>query len=103
MSQFTTTVETMEQASRHVFTVNDAVQGDLSSLRGRLAPLAGSWQGDAFVTFNQLMERWDTNARSLNEALRGIGEAVQISGRSYDAQEQENASSMSRISSTLTS
>ena len=33
------------------------------------------------------MARWDADARSLSEALRAIGEAIQGSGRTYQQQE----------------
>ena len=45
-------------------------------LAGRLEPLAGAWVGRAAAQFAQLMVRWDTDARSLNQALGGIGHAI---------------------------
>ncbi|HVL83619.1 MAG TPA: WXG100 family type VII secretion target [Pseudonocardia sp.] len=101
MTMFTTSTPEMQQASNHVFAVNDTVQSELSGLRGKLGPLAGGWQGRAAVTFTQLMARWDESAGRLNSALRAIGDSIQVSGRSYEAQEQENAGSMSRISAVL--
>ena len=44
---FGTTVEEMHRAARHVFAVNDAVQAELATLRGRLAPLSAAWRGEA--------------------------------------------------------
>ena len=52
------------------------MQGELTALRGRLEPLAGAWVGRASAQFAQLMVRWDTDARSLNQALGGIGQAI---------------------------
>jgi WXG100 family type VII secretion target len=98
---FGTSVEEMQRAGRHVFTVNDAVQSDLATLRSRLAPLAGAWRGEAATAFGALMARWDADAKSLNDALRAIGEAIQGSGASYQAQEQQHASDLSAIRAAL--
>lgn len=98
---FGTTTEEMERAGRHVQTVNETVQGDLSALRGQLGPLAGLWRGRASVEFTNLMARWDASAAQLNAALRGIGESIQGSSRSYEQQEQEQAAGLSSIRNAL--
>ncbi|GEL16247.1 WXG100 family type VII secretion target [Pseudonocardia asaccharolytica] len=98
---FGTTTEEMARAGRHVLEVNDAVQSELSVLRGRLAPLAGAWRGDAATAFASLMARWDADARSLSEALRGIGEAIQGSAQAYQRQEDEQAGGLSSIRTAL--
>ncbi len=96
-----TSTEEMQKAGAHVFSVNDQVQGELGALRAQLAPLAGAWRGEASTAFHALMARWDTDARTLNDALRGIGEAIQGSGQSYAAQEEANASNLSGIQAAL--
>ncbi|MGQ0573000.1 MAG: WXG100 family type VII secretion target [Pseudonocardia sp.] len=98
---FGTTTEEMERAGRHVLSVNETVQGDLSALRGQLGPLAGMWRGMAAAEFTKLMARWDTSAAQLNQALRGIGESVQGSARTYQQQEDQQMASMSSITAAL--
>lgn len=98
---FGTTTEQMQRAAAHVLGVNQAVQSELSSLRARLAPLSGAWRGEAATAFGGLMARWDVDARQLNEALRGIGEAIRGSGASYQAQEDHHARAMSAIRAAL--
>jgi WXG100 family type VII secretion target len=98
---FGTSVEEMQRAGKHVFTVNDTVQADLATLRSRLVPLAGAWRGDAAAAFATLMARWDTEAKALSDALRGIGEAIQGSGMSYQAQEEQHAGDLSAIRQAL--
>lgn len=100
-SGFGTTPEEMERAGRHVFSVNDTVQSDLAALRSQLVPLAGAWTGQAATAFAGLMTRWDSNARLLSEALRGIGESIQGSGRSYQQQEEQQAAGLSSITAAL--
>ncbi|MGH3612765.1 MAG: WXG100 family type VII secretion target [Pseudonocardia sp.] len=98
---FGTTTEEMDQAGRHVLSVNEGVQSDLSTLRGQLAPLAGMWKGRAAGEFAQLMLRWDTNARALAEALRSIGDSIQGSARTYEQQEVEQSAGLSSIRTAL--
>jgi WXG100 family type VII secretion target len=96
-----TTIEEMHRAARHVQAVNDAVQAELATLRGRLAPLSGAWRGEASTAFAALMNRWDVDARLLSEALRAIGEAIHGSGASYHAQEEQHAGTLSTIRAAL--
>jgi WXG100 family type VII secretion target len=98
---FGTSVEEMQKAGKHVFEVNDAVQAELTALRGRLTPLTTGWQGEAATAFAALMSRWDANARTLSEALRAIGESIQGSGASYQALEEQHAGDMSAIRAAL--
>lgn len=98
---FGTTVEEMANAGQHVLDVDADVQADLAALRGQLVPLQGAWAGDASRAFAELMARWDTDARSLSEALRAIGDAVTGSGRTYQRQEEAQSSGLSTIRAAL--
>ena len=98
---FGTTTDEMARAAQHVAAVNQAVQGELTALRGRLEPLAGAWVGRASAQFAQLMARWDTDARSLNQALGGIGQAIDGSRATYQRQEDDQAAAMTSISNAL--
>ncbi|MEQ3550595.1 WXG100 family type VII secretion target [Pseudonocardia nematodicida] len=98
---FGTTTEEMARAAGHVATVNSSVTAELANLRGKLAPLAGAWTGQASVQFTRLMERWDAEARTLNESLATIGHALEGSGTGYAQREQDQAGAMSAITSAL--
>jgi WXG100 family type VII secretion target len=95
------TTEEMARAAQHVSSVNQSVQGELSALRGRLEPLAGAWVGQAAAQFAQLMIRWDTDARALNQALGGIGHAIEGSRNTYQRQEDDQLAAMTSISNAL--
>lgn len=99
--QFGTQTETMRQAAQHVADVNQQIQGRLSSLRGQLAPLEGTWRGEASLAFQQLMVRWNDDATRINRSLQAIGEAVRASGADYRATEQDNAARVSTIGQAL--
>jgi len=95
------TTEEMARAAQHVASVNQSVQGELSALRGRLEPLAGAWVGQAAAQFTQLMIRWDTDARALNQALGGIGHAIEGSRNTYQRQEDDQLAAMTSITNAL--
>lgn len=99
--QFQTQVEQMQTSAAHVDEVNQSVQGQLSALSNQLAPLAGAWQGQASTAFHMLMERWNTDARNLNEALRSIGEQIRGSGATYAQADATENQTFSQISSAL--
>jgi WXG100 family type VII secretion target len=91
----------MQSAGRHVFEVRDQITAQLAQLRAQLAPLEGTWRGDASTAFAQLMARWNDDARRITAALQSIGESVQASGVTYRAAEDEISSSTSQISQAL--
>lgn len=99
--QFGAQFEQMQLAASHVAEVNQSVQGQLSGLRNQLAPLTGAWKGQAATAFQLLMERWDTDARNLNEALSSIGEQIRGSGTTYAQADDNENQTYSRISQAL--
>ncbi len=98
---FGTTTEEMGRASRHVLDVNQAVQSELASLRSKLAPLQGAWVGVAASNFTTLMTKWDADAKTINDSLLTIGDAIQGSRTIYQQQEDAQASSLSSITAAL--
>jgi WXG100 family type VII secretion target len=98
---YQTTPEQMQRAATQVQQVNEQVQGQLTQLQSQLMPLANTWKGEASTAFHALMERWNTDARQLNQALQGIGETIQVSGRGYQQAEEAHKQSMSSITSAL--
>ena len=81
--------------------MDEQLQGQLSALMARLEPLLGSWQGDAASSFHVLKEQWNANARELNVALRGIGDALVVNTNNYRVTEDANRQSFAGISSVL--
>jgi WXG100 family type VII secretion target len=99
--QFGAQFEQMQAAANHVAEVNQNVQAQLAALRNQLAPLAGAWKGQAATAFALLMQRWDNDARNLNEALHGIGEQIRGSGTTYAQADEGENQTYTRISQAL--
>lgn len=98
---FGTELPTMQQASQHVYQVNEQIQGQLSGLLSRLEPLMGAWEGGAAMSFQNLKERWHQNATKLNGALRGIGDALGQSQQTYQVSEDTNVQDLTRVAVNL--
>ncbi|WP_433606531.1 WXG100 family type VII secretion target [Prescottella agglutinans] len=99
--QMKTTVETMEATSRRVSDVRSEIQGLLSTLKGEVDAIRGGWEGSAAIAFQNLMEGWDANASSLNQALQDISENIKSNSVSYDAAQQDHTSSLNNVASSL--
>lgn len=87
---FRTTTEVMQATAGRVDNVNDQVQGELNRLRGTVDGLRGAWQGDAQLSFQALMERWNESATELRAALHGISENIRGNARGFQQVEDEN-------------
>lgn len=96
---FTTDFSTMTTTASDVDGVNAEVSGELARLRGVVDGLAGDWQGQAQVAFDNLMLRWDEAAGRLSNALTDIAENIRANSRSFDATEETGADSFNRVAS----
>ncbi len=94
---FGTTTEEMVRAAGQVRAVSDAVNGELARLRSQLGPLQGQGSGSAATAFAQLMAKWDTEARRLNEALGAIGEQLGGTATTYQQQEDQNRTAITSV------
>ncbi|EME21314.1 WXG100 family type VII secretion target [Rhodococcus triatomae] len=99
--QMKTTTETMEAAATHVSDVNGDIQGLLSSLQGRLSAVNGAWEGSAKVAFDNLMQRWDQNAKTLNEALMGISENIRANGVAFASTQDDHVAAINSAAGSL--
>ena len=99
--QYNVDLEQMATSGRHVYDVNDQVQAHLKALTGQLEQLQSQWRGDAASAFLVLRERWDQDALKLNQALRGIGDALTSAQTDYTNRQATQQSSFSGVSSIL--
>lgn len=91
----------MRTSAQHVFEVNESVQGELQQLGAALDSLLGQWRGDAAASFGGVRVRWDSEARTLNEALRGIGDTLVSGHADYSTRQATQSDSFGRIGGTL--
>lgn len=56
------------------------VNGLLTEGESALARLAGSWEGEANLSYSEAQQRWNQNSTELNLALQSLGQAVEQCG-----------------------
>ena len=102
-SGFDTTLPTMDAAAAHVQEVKGTIDGLLSSYRGMIGPLtgAGTWKGDAQVTFTSLQQEWDAGAKKLTTALENIGVQLKGSSGEYDSREADSRQGFGALQGTV--
>lgn len=101
MSQFSTETTTMQSASTHVATVKTEIDSLLASLRSEAESVRGFWKGSAAMSFTDLMARYDASTKKLNQALQGIGEQINASGKDYSQTDDVHRANLSNIASSL--
>ena len=94
---FRTESDVMLATAGQVDDTNDQVQNELSRLRGVVDSVRGSWAGQAQVSFDALMNRWNDSARQLQEALDSISTNIRANARSFDTTEADNAQAFSAV------
>ena len=102
MSQtFKTQADVMISTAGKVDNTNDEVQGELTRLQGVVDSVRGSWAGQAQVSFDDLMQRYNTSAQQLREALTSISENIRSNARNFDNVEAENTEAFSKVGGGL--
>lgn len=82
-----------------------AARGDLeqqlSSLRGKLAGIGAQWRGAGSTAFQQVMTRWDEDARRITSALNEFEANLRASEQTYNANDETQSASFSKLSGRL--
>ena len=99
--QFRTTADEMRAFSSRISDVNSQIQQELSRLNNLVESVTHGWQGDAAQSYNQLQQKWNEDASKLNKVLNEIKEAIDSTSAQYTSTEQEQHSSISKITSAL--
>ena len=68
------------------------MEAQLARLSGGITDLHNTWQGTAAQAFQELYEKWNTQARTMRETLESIGRALNAVGTDYERLEIEIAS-----------
>ncbi|QGU06471.1 WXG domain conatining protein [Corynebacterium occultum] len=96
-NMFRTEADVMVATAGRVDDTNTQVQGELGRLRNTVDGIRGSWVGSAQVSFDALMQRWDTSARQLQEALDSIGGNIRSNAKNFEGVEAQNAQSFAAV------
>ncbi|MCX5212858.1 WXG100 family type VII secretion target [Kitasatospora indigofera] len=99
--QFRTTAEEMDAFAKHMGEVSDQVQGELKKLDGIVSQIASGWQGQAATAYQNLQNRFNEDAKGLNEALRAIQNAIELTTKAYAATEAAQQSALGQVAGQI--
>jgi WXG100 family type VII secretion target len=91
----------MRAFSARMSEVNAQIQQELSRLNNVVSSITSGWQGDAATAYQQLQQKWNEDASKLNRVLSEMKDAIDNTASQYSSTEQEQHSSLSRITSAL--
>ena len=98
---FKTGAAELQKAAQQMEDTNQQLMSNLSKMAGECEGIKSSWQGAASIAFGNLMERFQTDAKNLNDSLNQISQAVTSNAQNYAQQEEEAQQSISKITSAL--
>ncbi|ANY07443.1 WXG100 family type VII secretion target [Pseudonocardia sp. HH130630-07] len=90
-SEIKVTFAAIEQAAADIDGSRARMLAQLDDLKQSLAPVVGTWTGDAAARYTDAQRRWDTSAAELTETLQKIKMLVGQAGEGYRAVEMNNA------------
>ncbi|OXM66973.1 WXG100 family type VII secretion target [Amycolatopsis vastitatis] len=96
-SGFTGTVEQFTSSEQKVTEVRAQMDMNLSTLRDRIEATRAGWQGAAAKAFDNVMNRFDEDARGINQSLQKIAELLKEAGSKYEKSEQEQQEIMRAV------
>jgi ESAT-6 family protein len=98
---YKTSKEVMNGLVSNMMDTNEQLQDNGRKLAQAVDSVQGAWSGNAAMAFTNLMTQFGDDFSKMNQALVNIAEQVGASSDSYAAQEEEAASDISAIMSTL--
>ncbi|GGS23403.1 MULTISPECIES: WXG100 family type VII secretion target [Actinokineospora] len=91
MDQISVNFAEVANASQAINSTSGTLDGLLSDLKSRLAPIGASYTGAASEAWQQKQAEWDRAYDDLRQVLSSIGAAVGQAGENYEATERANA------------
>lgn len=98
---FKTEADVMIATAGRVDSTNDQVQGELTRIQGVVDSVRANWTGQAQVSFDNLMQRYNAAAQQLREALASISDNIRSNARNFDNVEAANAQALSNVGGGL--
>jgi WXG100 family type VII secretion target len=84
------TFAAVNEAAMDTDAIASQIAQQLSDLKSYLAPMVGTWSGEASSDFQALQAKWDAGADDLNQVLRMISQSLRSAGDSYISTERTN-------------
>lgn len=86
------TFAAVNEAAMDTDSIATQISQQLSDLKSYLAPVTGTWSGEASTEFQALQAKWDASAGDLSQVLRQIAQSLRTAGDNYLNTERTNSS-----------
>ncbi len=73
----------------------------LSALRGKLSGIGAQWRGAGSSAFQQVMVRWDEDARKITSALNEFEANLRTSEQTYNANDEGQSATFNKFAGRL--
>jgi WXG100 family type VII secretion target len=100
-SGFQTETQRMQAAATDVDQVSDQIKKLLDALGAEVASAPTHFRGAAAASFQQLMQRYDADAKQLQAALTGIASQLRAADHTYTASDQAQSAALTQSGSAL--
>ncbi|HEY3469993.1 MAG TPA: WXG100 family type VII secretion target [Amycolatopsis sp.] len=97
MAGFQGTPQQFTEAEGRVTEVRSGMDSNLATLRDRIEATRAGWQGEAQKAFDHVMQRFDDDARQMNQALQRIADLLREAGSKYERSEQQQQETIAAL------
>jgi WXG100 family type VII secretion target len=98
---YTTSQAALDKAAGQMLDTNQQLIQAMQKMASELEPLQSAWQGEAATAFQNLIQHFQDDAKTMNNALDVIANNVSANAKQYAQQEADQAQQMSSILNTL--
>jgi WXG100 family type VII secretion target len=92
---------TLHTAANDVRTTRTEVDGELKKLWGVVDDLAIAWKGQASGGFQNLMQRWNDDVKTLETAMDDIANLLDKSATQHQANDEQQQQMLDKFHSAL--
>ncbi|HEX4221508.1 MAG TPA: WXG100 family type VII secretion target [Pseudonocardiaceae bacterium] len=100
-SGFKTGSAELQKAGAQMQSTNEQLMSNMSKLANACQEIEPAWKGTAASAFQNLMTRFQEDAKNLNSSLDTISQSINANAANYAQQEQESTDAVNKITSTL--
>lgn len=93
--------QALVRGAQMVVDAKSDLDGQLSSLRGKLGSIGSQWVGSGSAAFQQVMSRWDEDSRRLLTALDEFEANLRSSESTYNVADETQSQSFMNFQSRL--
>lgn len=93
--------QALTRGAQMVVSARGDLDQQLSALRGKLSGIGSQWRGSGSAAFQQVMTRWDEDARKIISALDEFETNLRTSEQTYNTNDEAQSSSFGKLAGRL--